>query len=141
MQHRATVQDRHFTIRLSRGEKVMDSLTRFCEEEGIQSGVVSAVGAVKNTEMGYYDLQKREYFFKTYLDDMEVVSMTGNVALVENKPFLHVHAVLSDTDNTAHGGHLKEAEVAVTLEVQLVSLAGSVERKLDESIGLKLLDI
>jgi predicted DNA-binding protein with PD1-like motif len=72
---------------------------------------------------------------------MEVVNFTGNVALVEGEQFLHVHVVLSDTDNRAHGGHLKEAEVAVTLEVFLSDFQTEIERVYDEETGLKLFNL
>jgi len=130
-----------YIIKLSRGEKVIETLTQFCGEHDIKSGIFHGIGAVNNVEMGYYDLAKREYFFKRYLEAMEVVSMTGNVALVEDKPFLHVHTVLSDTDNHAYGGHVKEAEVAVTLEVYFTDYEVSLERTLDDDVGLKLLDL
>ena len=69
--------------------------------------------------------------------------MTGNVARVDGKPFIHCHAVLSGikegTENQPIGGHVFEAKVAVTLEVHLTAYEGSVERALDNDIGLKLL--
>jgi predicted DNA-binding protein with PD1-like motif len=71
--------------------------------------------------------------------------MTGNVAQVEGKPFVHVHAVLTGikegSENQPIGGHVFEAKVAVTLEVELVAYNENIARALDNSIGLKLLDI
>lgn len=132
-----------FVIRLARDEKVMASLTAFCESRGISSGVLQAVGAVKNAEVGYYSLEKREYFFKMFPEDREVAAMMGNIALVEGKPFIHAHVVLSACDETLScvGAHLKEAEVAVTLEVYLTPFPSAISRAFDESIGLKLLDV
>ena len=69
--------------------------------------------------------------------------MQGNVALVDDAPFVHAHAVLSRCDASLEciGAHIKEAYVAVTLEIYLTPLSISLLRKHDESIGLKLLDI
>ncbi len=132
-----------FMIKLARGEKVVASLTTFCERRGINGGVFQAVGAVEDAEIGYYNLGKREYFFKTIPEIMEVASMNGNVALVDGKPFLHTHAVLSRTDETLAtlGAHIKEATVAVTLEVYLTPFAVPFTRAYDEETGLKLLDL
>lgn len=132
-----------FLIKLAKGEKVMQTLTDFCERRGIKGGVLSAVGAVKNAEIGYYNLAKREYFFKTFAEDREVASMSGNIALVEGKPFIHAHVVLSAMDDSLScvGAHLKEAEVAVTLEVYLTPFSVPLVREHDETIGLKLLKI
>lgn len=130
-----------FMIKLSRGEKVIESLTSFAEKRGLKSGFFHGLGAVKNAELGYYDLKKREYFFKKFPEDREVASMSGNIALVDGKPFIHVHAVLSSMTDALDcvGAHIKEAEVAVTLEVYLTPFATPFVREYDEETGLKLL--
>ena len=132
-----------FLIKLERGEKVLATLTDFCERRGIKGGFLWGLGAVKNAELGYYHLATREYFFKTFEEDREVASMQGNIALVEGKPFIHLHAVLSAMTDKLDcvGAHIKEAEVAVTLEVYLTPFATPISRTLDDSIGLKLLDL
>jgi predicted DNA-binding protein with PD1-like motif len=135
--------EKGFMIKLERGERVMETLTAFCASRGIAAGVLSAVGAVKNAELGYYDLAKREYFFKKFAEDREVASMSGNVALVEGKPFIHAHAVLSAMTDSLDcvGAHIKEAEVAVTLEVYLTPFDTPMSREYDEATGLKLLNL
>lgn len=132
-----------FMLKLSRGEKVMETLAQFCEKRAIKGGFLHALGAVKNTEIGYYSLEKREYFFKTIPEEREVASMTGNIALVDGKPFIHAHAVLSAMDEglSCIGAHIKEAEVAVTLEVYLTPFATPFARAYDEETGLKLLQL
>lgn len=134
-----------YGIRLERGEDVLPTLIEFCKEKGIQNGFFRAIGAVEKAKIGYYDLAKKEYGNKTYPDAMEVASMTGNIALVDGSPFIHCHCVLSGiapgTENQAIGGHVFEAKVAVTLEVHLEVFEGAIERKFDDDIGLKLLDL
>lgn len=130
-------------ITLERGEKVMASLVSLCEERGIKAGFLWGLGAIKNAEIGYYSLETREYFFKAMPEDREVASMTGNVALVDGKPFIHAHAALSAMDDSLScvGAHIKEAEVAVTLEVYLTPFQNPVARAYDEGTGLKLMDL
>lgn len=130
-------------IRLERGEAVIATLSAYCAETGIQNAVFTAIGAVKNTEIGYYGLEKREYFFKQITEDREVASMNGNVSLVDGRPFVHAHAVLSACDESLStvGGHIKECFVAVTLEVFLTPLDSTISRKQNDDVGLKLLDL
>ena len=130
-------------ITLARGENVIETLTAFCANENITAAVFQGIGAVERVKIGYYDLGKREYFFRDEAGVFEVASMQGNVALVDGKPFIHAHAVLSRCDATCKciGAHIKEAFVAVTLEIYLTPLDISVSRKIDEDIGLKLLDL
>jgi uncharacterized protein len=135
--------EKGFMLKLERGERVMETLTAFCAARGIGGGVLQAVGAVKNAELGYYDLVKREYFFKKFPEDREVASLMGNIALVEGKPFIHAHAVLSAMTDALDcvGAHIKEAEVAVTLEVYLTPFDTPIGRAYDEGTGLKLLNL
>ena len=132
-----------YVLVLGRGENVLETLTDFCAKENITAATLSGIGAVERVKIGYYDLAKREYFFRDEPGVFEVASMQGNVALVEGKPFIHAHAVLSRCDPTLEciGAHIKEAFVAVTLEIFMTVLGTAVERKLDQSIGLKLLDV
>lgn len=130
-----------FVVVLERGENVIETLTNFCMKENIMAGVFQGIGAVERVKIGYYDLGKKEYFFRDETGIFEVASMQGNVALVDGKPFIHAHAVLSRCDATCEciGAHIKEAFVAVTLEIYLTPLDISVSRKLNNDIGLKLL--
>src|SRR4029079_9246490 len=88
--------DKHYIIRLGKGEKLIEQLTRFCEDNGIHSGFIQGLGGTLSAEIGYYVLEKKEYTFKKIEKLCEIVSLTGNVALVDQKPFLHIHTVLSD---------------------------------------------
>ncbi|MFZ2593508.1 MAG: PPC domain-containing DNA-binding protein [Minisyncoccia bacterium] len=128
-----------YMLRLIKDEKVHDTIINFCIQEKIYSGTFSAIGAIKNVELGYYDLEKRAYFWKQYPHDVEVVSLMGNITLVNEVPFLHIHTTISDTENSTYGGHLNSAEVAVTLEVRLDAFVGVLHRELDECVGLKLI--
>lgn len=132
-----------FVIKLERGEELIAALTDFCTRRGIQAAVFQGIGAVERVHIGYYDLGKREYFFRSEEGVFEVASMLGNVALVEGRPFIHAHAVLSRCDESLEciGAHIKEAFVAVTLEIYLTVLDTSISRTHDDGIGLKLLDI
>ena len=140
---KAIQTDKNFIIKLARGDELIATLTQFCEVRGINAAVFNGIGAVERVKIGYYDLGKKEYFFRDESGIFEVASMQGNVALVEGKPFIHVHAVLSRCDESLEciGAHIKEAFVAVTLEVLLAPLNASLSRAHDENIGLKLLDI
>lgn len=141
MRSRAT--DTGYIIKLERGEELIGTLTDFCAQRGVRNASFQGIGAVERVEIGYYDLAKREYFFRNEPGVFEVAAMQGNVALVEGAPFIHAHAVLSRCDETLSciGAHIKVAFVAVTLEVFMTVHDTSVERKLDDDIGLKLLSL
>lgn len=135
-----TKTDNQYIIKIGKGEEVLSSLTDFCVREGIENALIKGIGAVEWVSCGYYALDTKTYHFTQYDQLVEVASMTGNVMLKEGKQFLHVHAVFTDTSNTAFGGHVEEMRVGVVLEVVLTPLTSRIERKLDEHIGLFLMD-
>lgn len=132
-----------FMVVLDRGEEVISTLQAFCSANDVHVATFSAIGAIERVRIGYYELGRKEYFFREESGPFEVASMNGNIALVDGAPFVHVHSVLSRCDDSGSvlGGHLAEAFVSVTLEVSLARLHFPMERKLDEGIGLKLLKL
>jgi len=125
-------------IRLDRGESVIDTLSRGLREAQIFSGMLMGIGALKNIELGFFDLLKKEYN-KIYLKGIyELLSFTGNITCVENNPFIHAHAVLGSPHYQTVGGHFFNAEVAVTMEVFIFPLSPHITRTKDPFTGLKL---
>lgn len=138
MTHRI-IQNGYFIV-LERGDRVIESLTTFCVTNSIGGGVLSAIGAVEAVSIGYYDLDAKEYVWEHPEGIFEVASMAGNVALVDGKPFLHVHSVLTSANGTGKvvGAHVKEATTAVTLEVVLTVFEEPLERTFNDVVGLNL---
>ena len=133
--------DDTYVIKIEQGEAVVESLTGFCVNKNIVNAEFSGIGAVKGLTCGYYDLAQKKYYFTDYPDLVEVVSLTGNVLLKDDKPFIHIHGVFTDTKNQAFGGHISKMTVGVVLEVILRPLMGNIKRSLDTCIGLALIDI
>jgi predicted DNA-binding protein with PD1-like motif len=135
-----------FLIKLARGERVMETLSAWCNTRGIRAGHLHGIGACQEIELAYYDLPSRTYKSKLFQGPLEVASMTGNIAIVadeygEATPFIHAHGVFSDAEMQTVAGHIMEMTVAVTLEVFITPLKTELKRTYDDSIGLKLLDL
>lgn len=129
-----------YIITISKGEEVVASITNFCKQENIQNAHFTAIGAVEHASCGYYDLPEQQYHFTQYDQLLEVVSATGNIMLKNGAPFVHLHALFTDTSNAAFGGHVEEMRVGVTLEVILTPLTSSIDRRHDPKIGLFLIN-
>jgi predicted DNA-binding protein with PD1-like motif len=128
-----------FIVVLPKGARVIESLLGELERSGVTAAFVSGIGAVEQAEICYYELSAKTYSCISLVEPHEVLSLTGNVTLRENKPYIHVHGVFSDAHCHVRGGHLVEAVVAVTLEVCITPIPGTYERAHDETIGLHLL--
>lgn len=125
-----------YLINIDKDEKVVETLTRFCKENGIKNAKLSGIGAVKKTEIGAYDLQNKEYIKREYSEILELLSLEGNVALKDGEPFIHAHVVLSDHEMQTLGGHLFETTVGVAGEFFLTQFDGNAYRELKPDIGL-----
>ena len=130
-----------YLIRLLKDQEIFATLERFALETGVQAGSLTGIGALKNVELGFYHLEQKEYERKHFADEAELLGLTGNLSLLEERPFFHIHAVLGASDFSTYGGHLFSAQVAVTMEIHLTPLHLSVSRKHDPSIGLNLLSL
>lgn len=130
--------DHHFFV-LKRRQEVVEAILRFCKEKDIKAAYLSAIGAVSEIEIAFYDIEKKEYLFKKYEKDLEIDTITGNVAVFDEKLLLHAHGTFSDKDMRVIGGHLKSAVVSGTCEVFLVPLKKNLIRKYDEDTGLNLI--
>lgn len=129
-----------YIIRLEKGESIIEKLESFCIKENFSAAFLNGLGAILSATLAFYNLEKKEYELKNLSEACEIVSLVGNITLVDNKPFAHLHCVLSNSKFECFGGHLKEGTVGVTCEIHLIKLDVEIERKLDEKIGLKLLD-
>ena len=127
-----------YYISLDRNEYVNESLLKICNDEDIQSGWISGVGAVYDIEVGYYDIHKQDYLRKIFTDDYELLSLSGNLSIKEGNKFIHTHIAFSDTDFRAYGGHLFDAKVAAAGEFMIDSGKTKINRQYNQEIGLHL---
>jgi len=136
---------RHFQtgtlLRLFAGERVPDALIEFARSEDWTSGWLTGIGGVDEVVVGYFDREVREYRQRQLDGRFELLSCIGNLAMVEGKPFWHVHVTLGDTEYQVLGGHLIGLRIAVTGEFWLTRGEGPVHRTIDEATGLKLLNL
>jgi predicted DNA-binding protein with PD1-like motif len=130
-----------YLLRFEKGEELVEQLTKFVDNKNVQAGWLTGLGGVLNVRLGYYHLKRKKYVFRHVKDVVELVSLVGNIASYEGEPALHLHGVVSDRNNKAHGGHIKELIVGGTLEIKLDTIDATLDRKLDDEIGLPLLDL
>lgn len=128
-----------YVLVLKKGEDVFAEIINFCKKNKINAAWLNGLGAVLSAEVGFYQLESKQYDFTNLHKELEVVSLTGNVSLVDGQPFIHAHVVLSDRDNKALGGHLKSAIVGGTLEIRLQVIDALLHRDSDSETGLNLL--
>ena len=122
------------------GDEVVSTLTSFAKENHIAAGHFTAIGAFSDATLGYFDLQKKDYLRNQVDEQVEVVSLIGDIALDKGEPKVHAHVVVGKRNGAAMGGHLLEAHVRPTLELVLQDSGEQLKRKFDPESGLALID-
>jgi|WetSurMetagenome_2_1015567.scaffolds.fasta_scaffold261145_1 uncharacterized protein len=130
-----------FMIRCEIGDEVISTLTKFAADHKIYSGSVIGIGALKDPELGYYDLHTKTYTRKKFDGDYELIGLSGNLARMGENTILHCHAAFSDSEFRMIGGHLFSAGVAVTGEFYLRPGGVTIERASDPLTGLNLMSL
>ena len=130
-----------FALVFNTGDEVVAGLRAFAEEEHLAASHFTAIGAFNNVTLGYFDWEKKDYIKIPISEQVEVLSLVGDIAVNEGQPNIHAHAVLGKRDGSTCGGHLIEAEVRPTLEVILTESPAHLERRFDKEAGLALISL
>lgn len=133
--------EKTFVLVFDAGDEVVSGIAGFAKENGLDAASLTAVGAFSGARLGYFDVEKKEYEKIPVEEQVEVLSLIGDIALNEGEPELHAHVVLGRRDGTTRGGHLLEAHVRPTLEVVLIESPDHLKKRTDEETGLALIDI
>ncbi|KXB06350.1 hypothetical protein AKJ53_00585 [candidate division MSBL1 archaeon SCGC-AAA382F02] len=129
---------KYLIIRAEHGSDLIEFITEVAEKKNIQAGTFTAMGALKNAKLGYYDQNSQEYREIPVNYSCEIASCVGNISLKEGEPFVHAHAVLADENGQTKGGHLSEGEIFAA-EVHIRRFGESkLKRSYDEATGLAL---
>jgi len=133
--------DHTYIIKLDRGEKIIESIKKFCVENDIKCGYFSGIGALDEVELAHYIVENTKYTSKVFKQVLEITNLTGNITTMDNKVYLHCHITLGNEKMGVIAGHLNEGIISATCEIILVRLEAEINRKHDDLIGLNLLDI
>ncbi len=130
-----------YAVALETGDEAVKLLSAFVREQAVEAASITAIGAFRRAVLGYFDWEKKEYKKIPVEEQVEVLSLLGDVAVSEGQPTLHIHAVLGKLDGSTVGGHLLSAEVRPTLEVILTQSPSYLRKAKDPETGLALLAI
>lgn len=131
-----------FVLIFESGDEILTELKRFAEQQGLTGSSFKAIGALSHAKVGWFDWEKKEYEVAAEFDEqVELLSLIGDVAVDAGKPQVHAHMVVGRQDGTAHGGHLMEAVVRPTCELVLTENPTHIQKQFDPKSGLALIRI
>lgn len=121
------------------GEEVIAGLTDLARRHGIRGAHFTGLGAFREATVAYFDLETRRYEEIRLAEQVEALSLVGNLSLYGDEPRVHAHVVVGRADGSTRGGHLVRAIVEPTLEVFVSELPIELRRDADPRTGLALI--
>ena len=130
---------RTYIFKISKGKDLLEALTDFCHDNQIKCGIISGIGSLENATLAYYDQVKKKYDKKVLTQKTEILNISGNVSIMDNRSFIHAHLTLCDDKGTLLGGHLMAGTKVFVAEVYIQELVGEPKvRKQDKVTKLNL---
>lgn len=141
MQYKQVGEDpRRFAVIFETGDELFEGLGDFVKRERIESASFTAIGALASVKLAWFDWEAKEYRTSVELDEqVELVSVVGDVAENKGEPSVHAHVVIARSTGDALGGHLKRAVVRPTCEVVLAETEERLRKRVDPESGLPLI--
>ncbi|MGA2213204.1 MAG: DUF296 domain-containing protein, partial [Bryobacteraceae bacterium] len=107
-------EPRQYAVIFGKGDEVASGLAEFAQRYHLTSAHFTGVGALQDVTVAWMDREKKSYKAIPIPQQVEVLSLIGDVAMFEGKPAVHAHLVVGLDDASAKGGHLIEAHVFPT---------------------------
>lgn len=127
-------------IVLDTGDEVVASVTDFAREHHILGASLRGIGAFSEVRLGFFDWDSKEYRTSVDLtEQVELVSMIGDIAEKDGAPQLHVHAAVATRTGQVYGGHLQSARVRPTCELILTATPEPFRKRFDAESGIALI--
>jgi predicted DNA-binding protein with PD1-like motif len=137
----AAMGEKTWALIFETGDEVAAGLQRFAQENHLAGSHFTAIGALSDVVLAWFDWQTKDYRKIPVREQVVVLSLIGDVADDNGKPKVHAHIVIGKSDGTAHGGHLIEAHVRPTLELILSESPRHLRRRFDPETGLALISV
>jgi uncharacterized protein len=135
-------QPKTFVLVFETNDELPPALRKFATEQKLASASFKAIGALSSVRLGWFNWETKRYEPSVSLDEqVELLSLIGDVALKDGEPQVHAHAVIGCRDGTAHGGHLLQARVRPTCEVVLTESPAHLKKEFDPSAGIALIKL
>ncbi len=133
---------RTYVVILDTGEEILSSLKQIANTAHLAGSSFKAIGALSHVELGWFNWETKKYENAVELDEqVELLSLIGDISLLNCEPQVHAHLVVGRADGTAHGGHLLSATVRPTCELVITENPRHLQKEMDPESGIALIRI
>jgi len=135
-------QPKVFVLIFETGDELAMGLKQFAREQKLAGSSFKAIGAFSGVKLAWFNWEAKKYQTSVELNEqLELLSMVGDIALKDGEPQVHAHVIVGRRDGTAHGGHLLEATVRPTCELVLTESPVHLQKQVDQESGIALIHL
>jgi predicted DNA-binding protein with PD1-like motif len=131
---------KQYAVIFYQGDEVFSGLQEFAEKYPVSSAHFTAIGALDDATLGWFDPQRKMYKKIPISGQHELIGMSGDIALYQGRPVVHTHMVVGSPDGTTHAGHVLEAYASPTVEVMVTVDPVTMQKRFDPATDLTLID-
>jgi uncharacterized protein len=129
-----------FVVILDTGDEILSCLKSVAQSQHLAASSFKAIGALSDVELGWFNWERKKYETAVKLhEQVELLSLIGDIALKDNEPQVHAHLVIGRRDGSAHGGHLLSATVRPTCEIVITESPKHLQKEIDPESGVALI--
>jgi predicted DNA-binding protein with PD1-like motif len=139
----ASATEQTFAVVFDAGDEAVSGLLEVAQEHHLEASHLTAIGAFSDVTLGYFDVGAKRYIEIPVHEQVEVLSLVGDITQDERgaSAQVHAHVVVGLRDGTTRGGHLLQGTVNPTLEVIVVESPAHLRRRHDDATGLALIEL
>jgi hypothetical protein len=145
LQTRLLTEDYHgvrtYSLVFSKGDEIMSGLTEFAVREKLVAGHFSAIGALEHALFGWFDRTRKAFRDIPVNEQVEMVSLIGDLGLVNGSPAIHAHGAVAFPDGHVSGGHILQAVAWPTMELFFTAYPAPLVKERDDETNLFLFDL
>jgi uncharacterized protein len=135
-------QPKNFVLIFATNDELAGTLKKFASQQKLASASFKGIGALSFAKLGWFNWQSKQYEPAVVLNEqLELLSLIGDVALKDGEPQVHAHVIVGKRDGTAHGGHLMEALIQPTCELVLTESPVHLKKEFDPEAGIALIEL
>jgi predicted DNA-binding protein with PD1-like motif len=135
-----TSGEKVYAVIFYKGDEILSGMTDFAIRNKIEDAHFTGIGAISGATLAWLDPAKKIYHRIPVAEQVEVLSLIGDIATFNGKPIVHMHAVLGRPNGSTVGGHVFELNVNPTVEVFMTVNTTPLKKKPDDASGMKVID-
>lgn len=132
---------RTYAVIFDKGDEITEGMRQFARTFDVGAAQLTAVGAFQNVVLGYFDRDRLDYVRIPVPEQVELLSLVGDIARDDDGPAVHAHVVVGLSDGSTRGGHLLQGEVWPTVELLVTEVPAHLQKVRDPSTHLALIDL